>query len=265
MIEVVESERTKMITIQFLGQCGFLLETEKLRVAIDPVLNALIEDGRDIRCYPPVMAPKDLRADYIFCTHDHIDHMPKETLVTAVKDYEKTKIVVPAGCMEELVSWGISKEKIIGMADKEERILSEKLSVKGISAAHPVHSTDEKGQDHNLVYCIELEGKKLVHLGDTYRTPRLVEGLTSFGAIDVLFPPINGRDEIREAKGIIGNLSCREAAELAKELQVGLVIPTHFDMVVGNTEDPENFVREAKALAMENYWIPKLDEKYKLL
>ncbi len=58
---------------------------------------------------------------------------------------------------------------------------------------------------------------------------------------DVLFPPINGRDEVREAKGIIGNLSCNEAAVLADKLGVELVIPTHFDMIVGNTANPDEF------------------------
>ena len=268
-----------MIAVNYIGQCGFVIFNDKLAFAVDPVLNDLVgDDGHSIRNYPPVLSYDELEVDYIFCTHDHIDHMAKETLTAVAEIDSTTKFVVPAGCVKEVVSWGINEDRVIGLSDGEtkEFVLdipegesvrkAGRIKVKGISAAHPVHQVDDEGLDHNLVYCFEMDDKKLVHLGDTYMTERLEKELRSLGHVDVLFPPINGRDEEREAKGIIGNLSCEEAAQLADKLRVELTIPTHFDMVAGNTADPFDFAECLWKLNQENKcWIPTLREQYVIM
>lgn len=257
-----------MLTIKYIGQCGFYIYTDTKAIAIDPVLNDLVdEDGKSIRKYPPVMEYKELKVDYIFCTHDHIDHMAKETLVSVAKLYEEVKYVVPDGCKHMLIEWGIKEENIVGVAAGEKIKLKDiDGCVKGISTAHPVHQKDEHGLDRNLAYSIEIDGKKLVHLGDTYMTEQLRNDLKELGKIDSIMLPINGRDEIREAQGIIGNLNCEEAAELAAYLRPNLSIPTHFDMVVGNTADPAVFGKCLHAIIPESKcWIPTLMEEYNLI
>lgn len=251
-----------MVTIQFLGQCGFLITNEKIRIAIDLVLTELIDHGQNIRNYPPVMEPEELHADYIFCTHDHIDHMEIKTLQREVTEKEDTKIVVPAGCKDELFKAQISSENIISLMDGETKdLLQNKLSVKGISVAHPVHQVDENGLDHNLAFAIYIENKCLVHLGDTYLTKRLQNSLLELKEIDVLFAPINGMDEEKAKIGLIGNMSSKEAADLCYKVESKLSVPTHFDMVKGNTENPENFAKALKQLNREaKVWVPKLLE-----
>jgi len=254
-----------MIAINYIGQTGFVIFNDKVAFAVDPVLNDIVsENGHSLRYYPPVLSYDELEADYIFCTHDHIDHMAKDTLVAVAEIDKETKFIVPAGCVDEVVGWGISADRVMGLSAGEEMKLEiGRLRVKGFSAAHPVHKVDENGKDHNLVYCFELEDKKLVHLGDTYMTEQLEKDLRSVGHIDVLFPPINGRDEEREAKGIIGNMNYEEAAQLADKLRVDLAIPTHFDMIVGNTANPFDFAEALWKLNQENKcWIPTLREQY---
>lgn len=269
-----------MIAVNYIGQCGFMIFTDKIALAIDPVLNDLVdESGRSMRNYPPVIPYEELAVDFVFCTHDHIDHMAKETLVTIAGMYEKTRFVVPNGCVRELAGYGIAKERIIGMADGEDiELVAEnwneeeapakpsaamKLRVKSISTAHPIHQVDAEGLDHNLAYSIVMEDKRLVHLGDTYQTERLKEALYSLGPIDVFFAPVNGRDEERESRGIIGNLSCAEAADLAAALAVDLAVPMHFDMIAGNTADPFEFAECLQKIDKEcKCWIPTLREQY---
>lgn len=260
-----------MITITYIGQCGFIFSNEEVSIAVDPVLNDLLDDsGETLRLYPPVMDYAELKVDYILCTHDHIDHMAKETLVNVAKLNSITKFVVPEGCKEELISFNISPERVIGVSDGkviELNVNSKKSSliIKGISAAHPVHQVDAEGLDHNLIYSIELDDKRLVHLGDTYLTDRIEKELLSLGKIDVLLPPINGRDDEREAKGIIGNLSCEEAAELSVKLGAELTIPTHFDMIKGNTANPLEFVECLAKLSKDSkYCIPVLNVQVNL-
>lgn len=254
-----------MIAINYIGQCGFMIYNDKCAIAIDPVLNDIVdENGKTLRCYPPVVDYEELDVDYVLCTHDHIDHMAKETVLAVAGIYEDTKFIVPNGCVKTLIEWGISEGRVIGIADGETKNLElGRVTVKGISTAHPTHQVDEAGLDHNLAYCITMEDKKLVHLGDTYLTERLEKELRSLGKIEVLFPPINGRDDEREAKGIIGNLSCEEAAQLADRLRVELTVPTHFDMIAGNTADPFEFAEMLWKLNQENKcWIPALREQY---
>ena len=52
------------------------------------------------------------------------------------------------------------------------------------------------------------------------------------------FLPINGRDWVRESRDIIGNMTPQEAALFAKEIDCTTVIPTHYDMMRGNEENP---------------------------
>lgn len=254
-----------MIAINFIGQTGFVMFNDKVAFAVDPVLNDIVsEQGNSLRNYPPVISYEELEVDYIFCTHDHIDHMAKDTLVAVAEIDKETKFIVPAGCVEEVIGWGIAADRVLGISAGESMQLEiGRLKVRGISAAHPVHQVDANGKDHNLVYCFELEDKKLVHLGDTYRTEQLEKELRSLGHMDVLFAPVNGRDEEREAKGIIGNMNCEEAAQLADKLRVDLAIPTHFDMIIGNTANPFDFAEELWKLNQENKcWIPTLREQY---
>lgn len=270
-----------MMKGKFLGQCGFRIWTEQLSVAIDPVLNELVDDtGKSIRKYPPVMAYEDLKVDVICCTHDHIDHMAKETVIGIARDCEKTLFVVPKGCVEEMLSWGIAPNKVFGLSDGEALEIkngavlktengensdseSGKLRITGLSTAHPVHAVDEAGLDHNLAFSLDIDGKRLVHLGDTYHTERLEKSLRSLGPIDVLLPPINGRDEYRESLGIIGNLSYEQAADLANRLGVKCTIPTHFDMVIGNTEDPEKLAEYMRSHYPDReFLIPVLNKEF---
>ena len=59
---------------------------------------------------------------------------------------------------------------------------------------------------------------------------------------DVAILPINGRDAMREAQAIWGNLNHDEAAALAAAAGVPAVVPCHFDGVAGNLGDPAAFL-----------------------
>ena len=68
---------------------------------------------------------------------------------------------------------------------------------------------------------------------------------TNAGSIDLALLPINGRDPKR---GVAGNLSGSEAAQIAKKINAGLVIPCHYDMFTFNTVSTAEFVRAAQIL-----------------
>ncbi|MBQ0162882.1 MAG: MBL fold metallo-hydrolase [Treponema sp.] len=93
---------------------------------------------------------------------------------------------------------------------------------------------------------VKIDGKQIVHLGDTYYTEHLKKTLSRIGTIDVLITPINGMNLIKKLHGIIGNLSIKESVKLCTKLMPQNVIPSHFDMIKGNTAAPVKFINLMK-------------------
>lgn len=113
-----------------------------------------------------------------------------------------------------------------------------------------------------LGYQLDLGGFTVVHLGDTYLTPRLYAALEALPQPDLLLAPINGQDFFRTQRSCIGNLEAEEAAQLAVRLRAGCSIPTHYDMVQGNTADPLRFVPALRRLdPAARFALPALGER----
>lgn len=94
-----------------------------------------------------------------------------------------------------------------------------------------------KSEDTTLEgYIVRVGGVTICHTGDTVMYDGLVERIRD-NQVDILLAPINGRDYFRTRRDIIGNLSAREAADLAAAAGVRLLIPTHWDLFAGNSEN----------------------------
>ena len=98
-----------------------------------------------------------------------------------------------------------------------------------------------------LGYVIEWNDVTVYHAGDTVVYEGLIETLSAWD-IDLAFVPINGRDYFRTQRNIIGNTDFRETAELTEILDIGLIVPTHYDLIEGNTADPGHFVSHLYAM-----------------
>src|SRR5205085_1658892 len=111
-------------------------------------------------------------------------------------------------------------------------------------------------------YVVEAGGVTFYHAGDTIMYDGLIGTLRHWPRFDALFLPINGRDADRYLRDCMGNFTFQEAAELAGELKPGLAVPSHYDMFLGNQEDPSKFVRflEAKFPGVPS-WVGKASER----
>ena len=78
--------------------------------------------------------------------------------------------------------------------------------------------------------------------------------------IDVAFLPINGNIP---ARGVAGNMDGAEAANLAKQSDIRLVIPHHYHLFEFNTADPDLFESSCKS-AGQAYYTMKLGEGIQL-
>lgn len=231
------------IALWHLGQCGFVYKNQETVVYIDPLLNDLTgEDGETRRWYRWPFEPEQVKADYIICTHGHADHLAPETLKGIAKGDTHTKFVIPGAYRQLLIDEGIAEDRIISLKAHQETVLPG-LEIIPVSAAHPVHEVDENGDDLALCYSIKMGEVRMLHMGDTYLTDQLLKDLEALPETDLFFPPINGGDYFRTARNCIGNMEMIESATLAKLLQVDMTIPTHYDMIMGNTVDPLDFLK----------------------
>ena len=235
--------------IWFMGQHGFVIKLGDTVLYIDVILNGFPGgDGKERRAYPPPFLPETAqRLDYYFCTHNHSDHLNLKTLVPLAKANPGVRFVVPWPHRRVLIDGGIAEERVIGAGEGETLCLAGGaagapaaggITVHPVASAHPVYEEDGEGNDLYLGYLILGGGVSVYHSGDTYVTPRLVGTLEKLSPIDVALLPVNGSDWERTAGNIIGNISALDAVKLVRALGVDLLIPSHYDLLPGNTENP---------------------------
>jgi L-ascorbate metabolism protein UlaG (beta-lactamase superfamily) len=249
----------------FMGQHGFVINSGNKIIYIDVILNDILDkNGVTKRSYQGPFAPSAVsRLDYFFCTHKHRDHLNVETLAPAAKANPGARFIVPVPHCGVLAAAGIPEAAVTGAREGAELSLPGGITVSPVAAAHPEYSADENGNDECLGYVIRGGGISVYHSGDTYITPRLVDTLKKLAPIDVVMLPINGGDWERTAAGIIGNMSALEAVKLSRALDADLAIPTHYDMMPSNSENPGLFAEYMYSLCPEKrFHIFALGEKF---
>ena len=235
----------------WLGQSGFLLQWDGVHVLLDPYLSDSLTkkysqtDKPHVRMTELIVDPVRLSfADVATSTHNHTDHLDAETICPILKHNNNMKLIIPeanrAFVAERL---RIDPAIPIGLNDGES---VEVCGIRfcGIASAHESLDRDEQGRAKYLGYVLRFGGWSVYHSGDTVRYQGMAEKLVPF-KIDVALLPINGRAAERR---IPGNLFGREAAQLAKDIGAGLVIPCHYEMFEFNTASPQEFIRECQRL-----------------
>jgi L-ascorbate 6-phosphate lactonase len=248
LIDEINKTQIQDDSISFwsLGQAGILLKgrEEDGLIVIDPYLTRSIEEADPAtefkRVFPPVISPGLLRnVDGVLVTHEHDDHLDLATIKEIAKVSINTCFAVPSP-LESLLAEQVESKVILPARD------GEPFSIKGyritpVPAAHTEYQTDSAGNYTALGYFIEINGIRLYHSGDTIVTSSLIERVKEFNP-HVAFLPINGGDYFRTSRGIIGNMSFREAADFSVTAGVDLIVPIHFDLFPNNRENPAYFV-----------------------
>ncbi len=239
------------LAIFALGQSGYALRGADALVLIDPWLSTELEEEQGItRAVPPALRPEDVEAADLVCvTHEHPDHLDPRTLAAIAAQVPDAIFLVPAPAVALVERAGVPRERIhpshAGVA-----LEAAGARVTAVEAAHELHPDafggyrfwlDERGDHRALSYLVELDEHRVFHAGDTIWWPGMEDALRDL-APDVAILPINGRDTMREAQGLWGNLTADEAAALAVAAGVPAVIPCHYDGVAGNLGDPAAFV-----------------------
>jgi L-ascorbate metabolism protein UlaG (beta-lactamase superfamily) len=225
----------------WLGQAGFWIETGRHRVLIDPYLSDSLarkyagkpNDHR--RLMPPPIAVEHLpRPDLVLVTHAHTDHMDPDTLRPLATRFPALPFVVPAARMEMARERIGETANLVAVDAGETASPLEGLAVTAFPAAHETLERDSDGRHLFLGYGISGGGFRLYHSGDTIPFDGLTEAVRAFRP-DIALLPVNGRDAVRLAAGIPGNLTLAEAITLAGAADAAFLVPHHFGLFAFNT------------------------------
>ena len=234
-----------------LGQSGYALRGAGALVLVDPWLSTALEEDEGItRPAGPALRPHEVEAADVVCiTHEHADHLDPRTVAAIAAQVPAARFVAPAPILPLLEAAGVDGSRISGVLAGA-TVAVAGVEVTGVATAHEPHPDafggyrfwlDEHGDHRSLGYLIALDGHRVYHSGDTVWWTGFEDELRGL-APDLAILPINGRDHMREADGLWGNLSAEESAALAAAAQIPAVVPCHFDGVAGNLGDPDAFV-----------------------
>jgi len=218
--------------IRWIGQSGYILSTDSTEIIIDPYLSNVVNKiANRPRLVDPPINPKDIKADAVICTHDHLDHLDPE----AIEEMDRSLTFITTGEGKvKLNNMGFDKVFTLQIGNS---VIIGDFEITAVFANHTVEA-------FGLI--VKAEGNTLYFSGDTLFDKKLYK-IQKYSP-DITFICINGK---------LGNMNYEEAAVTAKVIGAKLNIPTHYGMFASNTENPENFTN-----LVDNGFIMEFDKEY---
>lgn len=169
-------------------------------------------------------------AKYIFITHCHYDHYSVDDIKKIIN--EDTVFVCTKDVAKELND--IYKNKIIVV--EPNHLYSVENFRFSTFASYNINKDFHPLNKGWVGYVIEISGLRYAIIGDSDLTEeaKKIE-------CDVLFVPIGG----------IYTMNAKEASELANIIKPKLVIPVHYNGIVGNKNDEKVFLNNLKNVPFE--------------
>lgn len=220
------------VRLTWLGQSGFLMESERLRVGCDLYLSDHLEakyrgtDKPHVRLHDAPVRPEQLTGlDYVFASHRHSDHLDPGSIADVLAASPDAVLVLPEAIRDYARDQlGVPEARMCG-ARPGDRVGPFEL----VQAAHP------EPEPQFLSALVRIDGLTIFHSGDTLVFEAQRDALRH-ARPDVVLLPVNGR--VAEHLGTPPNMSLGEAIHLARECGAGLLVPHHYDLFAFNSVDP---------------------------
>ncbi|MFH1978697.1 MAG: MBL fold metallo-hydrolase [Candidatus Aenigmatarchaeota archaeon] len=179
--------------------------------------------------FDPFKISGDVKADYIFITHEHDDHCSMEDIKKIMTD--QTIIVAADKCQSKLAEIEEQIKFFVYMIPDE---LTDAGDIK--VQTFPSYNIDkfrEPGvpfhakEDNKVGMVILVDGKRIYHAGDTDNIPEMAD----IKNIDIALIPVSGTYV----------MTADEAAKAVEVIKPKKAIPMHYGDIVGSKEDAEKF------------------------
>ncbi|MHC4740473.1 MAG: MBL fold metallo-hydrolase [Planctomycetota bacterium] len=260
-----------ILRFRWLGQAGFIFLYKDFRLMIDPYLSDFLaekyagEEFAHIRMMSPPIRPKQVKKlDFLLCSHAHSDHLDPLTVSEVMESSPECRIVAPAAETEKIRTLGLDSARVIPTNEGDCIDLGEDISIAVVASAHEQIKTNQAGQHFFLGYILRFGQLTIYHTGDGIPYKGLEEKLAG-KSIDLAMMPVNGRDEYRTSRNIIGNFTFDEAFDLCRRLNIPLMMCHHFGMFDFNTIDPDVLRRRINELGVsKSVFVPQINRCYLL-
>lgn len=197
--------------VTFLGQAGLLLETEGLKIMIDPYLSDSVgqRDPMKHRRVPVNERFYAVEPDVMVFTHNHLDHFDPDTVERIITPDTALTVLAPASVWHTVRRIG-GKNNFV-LFDRHTQWTEGAVRFTAVKAAH--------SDDHAIGVLIEAEGKTLYITGDTLYSTEIFNDLPD--DIDVVFLPVNG---------VGNNMNMIDAVRFARQIGAAQVAPIHIGL-----------------------------------
>lgn len=201
------------MNVTWLGQAGLLFEIDNKKILIDPYLsNSVFKiqpqnfrrvevDERFLKIVP----------DVIVITHNHLDHLDKETLSNYLTQNSSVTVLAPQGSWQEVRSFGGLKNNYVLF--NAGTTWSEKYATfRAVKAQH--------SDEFAIGVYITVNNKNYYVTGDTLYSEKVFSSLPN-EQVDIVFLPING---------VGNNMNFIDAERFSKRINAKTVVPIHYGM-----------------------------------
>ena len=219
--------------ITWLGQAGLMFETENKIILVDPYLSDNVKNFEPKNYRRVAIDERFLKInpDVIIITHNHLDHLDKETLKYYLTENVSCLVLAPNGSWQELRKFGGNSNYVL--FNNGTTWTEGKLTFTAVKAEH--------SDPYAIGVIINAEGKNYYVTGDTLYNEQVFESLPDV-EIKAVFLPVNG---------VGNNMNMKDAQAFAKRVNAKHTVPIHYGMF--DTLTAEN-------ITLDNAVIPKLYE-----
>ena len=200
------------INLRWLGHASFIFE----------------EDGRVIYIDPYKLKKPIKKADVIFITHPHFDHLSPDDIKLLATN--QTKIFVPKDSVSK-----IPHKNVVGVEPNKNYDFNG-ITINALPAYNVVKERLAMHPKENkwVGYVLDMNGKRVYHAGDTDEIPEM-NGLR----VDLALLPMGGTY----------TMTTEEMINAAKKIKAKNVAPIHYKMLLGkegSEKAEKQFLKEVK-------------------
>ncbi len=237
----------QQLAATWLGHATVLLEIDGYRVLADPMFSDRASPSALVgprRLHPPPLTVPDLPAvDAVLISHDHYDHLDRDT-VTALTATSAAPFLVPLGIGAHLRGWGVPADRVVELDwDAEHRLGA--LSLTCTEARHFSGRGPVRNRTLWSSWAIAGPTRRVFFGGDTGYTAAFIEIGHRHGPFDLAVLPIGAYD----AAWPDIHLTPEQALRAHRDLTGSVLLPIHwatFNLAPHGWADPiERLLRAA--------------------
>lgn len=199
--------------ITWLGQAGLLFETGNKKILVDPYLSNSVAkiQPHNVRRIPVKEEFLKIKPDVIVITHNHADHLDKETLCHYLSEDSNVLVLASYNAWTEV-------RKLGGLKNNYVMFNNGTTWTEGDIVFRAVHA------EHSDAYAIGVvmtaEEKQYYITGDTLYSEKVFDSLPNLD-YQMCFLPVNG---------VGNNMNAIDANFFAKRVNARYTVPIHFGM-----------------------------------